>query len=349
MTGKNASLNYFAKLVRDNRFAILLLCLLSAIIAGISSVNISTYNITSGQTGEFVQNASRLSLDVAAYIGLYAAMLSAIFSFVRFKQRRNLDMLLAMPISRKSVGRVHYLFGLLTALAPLLTAYVCNIAAVLIKTELETIHFGWYALHFGVAVLYSSLFYTMYVFVFNEANTVFDGCAFVFLWHNVFYWIMYARAKDSINARLLSPERFLERLTRAIEMPAGGRNEFYWLFRDPEVVAAIFGWAFLGILAGVLFWVRFGKRQYERAGEVSTSIFGYNLLIPVYTVSGALFGYSSTPADEFGYPMENFSLFIGAFVLYAIFRRGIRFKVTDYVTLGFLLLLTVTSILKRGF
>ena len=260
-------------------------------------------------------------------------------------------MLLAMPISRKSVGRVHYLFGLLTTLAPLLTAYVCNIAAVLIKTELETIHFDWYALSFGVAVLYSLLFYTMYVFVFNEANTVFDGCAFVFLWHNVFYWIMYARAKDSINARLLSPERFLERLTRAIEMPAGGRNddEFYWLFRDPEVVAAIFGWVFLGILAGVLFWVRFGKRQYERAGEVSTSIFGYNLLIPVYTVSGALFGYSSTPADEFGYPMENFFLFIGAFVLYAIFRRGIKFKVTDYVTLGFLLLLTVTSILKRGF
>ncbi len=351
MTGKNAFLSYFAKLSRDNRFAVLLLCLLSAIIAGISSVNISTYEMTLGQTGEFVQNASRLCLDVPAYIGLYAAMLSAIFSFARFKQRRNLDMLLAMPISRKSVGLAHYLFGLLTTLAPLITAYVCNLAAVLIKTELETIHFGWYALHFGVAVLYSSLFYTMYVFVFNEANTVFDGCAFVFLWHNVFYWVMYARAKDSTNARLLSPERFLERITRAIEMPAGGRNDdvFRWLFKDPEVVAVIFGWLFLGISAAVLFGVRFGKRQYERAGEVSTSIFGYNLLIPLYAVSGALFGYSSTPADELGYPMENLFFFIGAFALYAIFRRGIRFKVTDYVTLGFLLLLTVTSILQRGF
>ncbi len=349
MAGKNASLSYFAKLIRDNRFAILLLCLLAAIIAGISSVNISTYEMTLGQTGEFVQNASRLSLDVPAYIGLYAAMLSAIFSFVRFKQRRNLDMLLAMPISRKSVGRVHYLFGLLTTLAPLLTAYACNIAAVLIKTDIETVDFGWYALHFGVTVLYSLLFYTMYVFVFNEANTVFDGCAFVLLWHNAFYWVMYARAKDSTNARLLSPERFLERITRAIEMPAGGRNddEFYWLFRDPEVVAAIFGWVFLGILAGVLFAARFGKRQYERAGEVSNSIFGYNILIPIYTVLGSLFGYSSTPADELGYPLEILSLFVGAFALYALFRRGIKFKITDYVTLGVLALLAVTSMLIR--
>ena len=349
MADKSAFSSYFAGLIRENRFAILLLCLLSAIISGISSVNISTYEMTLGQTGEFVQNASRLCLDVPAYIGLYAAMLSAIFSFARFKQRRNLDMLLAMPISRKSVGRAHYLFGLLTTLAPLITAYVCNLAAVLIKTELETIHFGWYALHFGVAVLYSSLFYTMYVFVFNEANTVFDGCAFVFLWHNVFYWVMYARAKDSTNARLLSLERFLERITRAIEMPAGGRNDdvFRWLFKDPEVVAAMLGWLFLGISAAVLFAVRFGKRQYERAGEVSTSIFGYNLLIPVYTVSGALFGYSSTPADEFGYPMENLFLFIGAFALYAIFRRGIRFKITDYTVLGALVVLLITSVLMR--
>lgn len=347
MADKNAFSSYFAKLIRDNRFVILLLCLLAAIITGISSVNVSTYNITSGQTGEFVQKASRLSLDVPAYIGLYAAMLSAIFSFVRFKQRRNLDMLLALPISRKAVGTAHYLFGLLTTLAPLLTAYACNIAAIALKADIQTIHFGWYALHFIGTVVYSVLFYTMYVFVFNEANTVFDGCAFVFLWHNAFYWVMYARAKDSINARLLSPERFLERLTRAIEMPAGGRNDdvFYWLFRDPEVVAATLGWLFLGILAGVLFAVRFGKRQYERAGEPSESIFGYNLLIPVYTVSGALFGYSGTPYDSLGYPLEILFFFVGAFALYWIFRRGIKFKITDYVTLGFLALLHVTSML----
>ena len=349
MADKSAFSSYFAGLYRENRFAILLLCLLSAIISGISSVNIGTYEIISGETGKFVQNASNLSLSVPAYIGLYAAMLSAIFSFARFKQRRNLDMLLAMPISRKSVGRAHYLFGLLNALAPLITAYACNLAAVLIKTELETIHFGWYALSFGFAVLYSSLLYTAYVFVFNEANTVFDGCAFVFLWHNVFYWVMYARAKDSINARLLSPERFLERIIKAIEMPAGNRNDyvFRWLFKDPEVVAAMLGWLFLGIFAAVLFEIRFGKGQYERASEVSDSIFGYNLLIPLYTVSGALFGYSSTPADELGYPMEILFLVVAAFALYSIFRRGIRFKITDYTVMTALVVLLITSVLMR--
>ncbi len=343
MADKSRFFGYLKKLFKDNFAFYLILCVISATVAVLMAASTVTEISESG-----IVHASFPAPRFIGYIGLYCGGASAIYSFARFKRRRNLDMLLSMPIGHKAVGAAHYIFGASSTALPIITAYSCNITAIVLNYGIEKIAVGWYILHFGVVLCYSILLYTLYVFVFNEANTLFDGCAFVFLWHNVFYFIMHARAKDSLNAHLLSPEKYLERVLFATERQICGSDGDFAaeLFGRTRVVLATVGWIGLGILAGVLFAVRFGKRQHERAGEISTSIFGYNILIPLYAISGSLFGIYSY-YDTLGDPMDITACLIFAFAAYWIFRRSVKFKIIDYCVLGFIVLLLITSCIKE--
>ena len=342
MASKNGFYPYFKGLLNGGFRVPLALSLVAMLVTWITSSGIGVMTTATSQS------VIKTGFGYICYIGLHSAMIAAVLAFARFKRRINLDMLLSLPVSKGALRTAHYLYGLINTLLPVTVGYICNMAVLAVRVELTGEQIGLLLLYYAFVAVYSTIFYTVFVFVFNEANTVFDGCAFILLWYNVFYFVGYSRAKDSINAHLLSPEYYAERITRYFENAINGVwkpfAEFFGRWR-PIAVTSL--WVAIGVLAAVLLVIRFGKRQYERAGEVSNSIFGYNTLIPIYALAGSVYGYSTSPYNSMGTPLEILQWFLTASLLYVIFRRGIKLKVTDYTVLGVLAVLFLTRILME--
>ena len=92
------------------------------------------------------------------------------------------------------------------------------------------------------------------------------------------------------------------------------------------------------LLSVVLFFIRCGKQKPESVGGVSDSFFGYKLFIPLYVAPVVLFSHIGHGTRSIGDVAVFFSL---AFVGYIIFRRGFKFKLSDYCTFGALVLFAI--------
>jgi hypothetical protein len=80
----------------------------------------------------------------------------------------------------------------------------------------------------------------------------------------------------------------------------------------------------IGIASGVGFFLSFGKRRMEKTEEISDSFFGYRVLIPYFAVTGII-------------GLGTFPMWVAFEVLaligYTIYRRGLRYKLSDIITL----------------
>lgn len=85
------------------------------------------------------------------------------------------------------------------------------------------------------------------------------------------------------------------------------------------------------------FDLTFGKRRTEKAEDISDSPFGYVSMIPLYAILTVIY-------DIYVYLL--IILTIATIVGYTIFRRGIKYKVVDYIVMGIMLALCVLAIIQ---
>jgi hypothetical protein len=87
-----------------------------------------------------------------------------------------------------------------------------------------------------------------------------------------------------------------------------------------------FVWGAIGIASAVGYVVAFVKKGAEKAGEISSSIFGYKLLIPLY-------GYSLlTMFDSLDF--MTVMIFVAMVIGYIVYRRSFKLKVSDIICTG---------------
>ncbi|MBR5273332.1 MAG: hypothetical protein IKU25_08100 [Clostridia bacterium] len=280
-------------------------------------------------------------LAISCYIAPY-------MEFAFFKKRRNLDCAYALPISRKEMGRAHYFSGLLTIFLPYTLSYITN--TLLMLRYQQEYFFTPLIPHYFLCLLFGICTYSIFVFVFNEANSPGDGIWFIILWSAVFYLVLSAVRNDlfleflnkttwrkitsnSDLAFVFSPLVFIsEAFTDRVERP-----EWYTytrLFKDDEVIFCLIFWLVVGIAATIAFFKTFGKRRMEKTEEISDSWFGYRILVPVYAVAGMLtFGSSGN-----GTIILEVIIVILALLGYAIYRRGFHYKKSEIIILSLLLI-----------
>ena len=88
-------------------------------------------------------------------------------------------------------------------------------------------------------------------------------------------------------------------------------------------------WGVIGIAAAVGYVVSFAKKKAEKAGEISDSLFGYRILIPIYGL-GLIFEMRSLS----GLNILSLLSWILMIVGYIICRRGFKFKTSDIVIMA---------------
>ncbi|MBQ1206682.1 MAG: hypothetical protein IIX67_05680 [Clostridia bacterium] len=273
---------------------------------------------------------------VAALICLCFVM--PVLSFYTFKSRRNLDTFNSLPLSRRKIAIAHYLSGLITVLIPTAIAFIAEVFIIIGYGAFSLIDLGWLCVYFAVLMVMGWLFYSMNAFVFNEANHIFDGVAFMIGWNFVFFFAYYFENLPELFEDLTMPWVYimdiLARIEGAIETTTYPLDV---MFQFETTVAITLFWLVLGLLAVALFLWRCDKKKSENAGSVSDSLFGYRSLIPLFIVPQIL-------NSNVGHSFANFAViavwFALAFAGFAVCRRSLKFKESDYWTIGCMAFLT---------
>ena len=185
------------------------------------------------------------------------------FSF--FKKRTNLDCAYSLPISRRAMGIVHYLTGMISLFTVYTASYLVNFIMALSRGP-GHFNFAAMAVHYLFSLIFGIAVYTLMAFVFNEGNTKGDGIWFMVLYTFVFLLI------DSVLKFLnvlgdfgavpwISISFITEYFTKLVEGKIIAQYEaasielcFKW---------AIF-WIALGIASAVGLFLTFGKRRMEK-------------------------------------------------------------------------------------
>lgn len=235
------------------------------------------------------------------------------------KNRRNMDTILSLPVSRTKTALAHLLNGYIQIAIPLT---VCTVIYLVLLNSPEAENYPWQVLlNYVVLLPMSALIYGLYSFIFMQANSVVDGVITqtmsVFAISTLLEGVMMACINvvgtgdyDGINSFLLfSPVDIVGEMLFSPDAK----------IEKIEIVATVI----LAVMGMAAIWgcfKSFNKIKTEKIGGISDSIIGYKTLIPLYAFS--------LSAANWGW-----FILLAAFIGYAIFRRGVKFTKGDIVCL----------------
>jgi hypothetical protein len=272
------------------------------------------------------------TLYIPVTILCFLAYILPVTEFSFFKKRINLDCAYSLPISRRAMGTVHYLTGLMTLLGAFTSSYLLNYVLLLSRGP------GWFYFtpmiaHYFLCLILGFAMYSVMAFVFNEANTRGDGIWFMVLYSFVFVLIYFAIAEITELYRIHDgygaiPWGVIDTMTvyyqSLVEIDLYSTILFW---EKSEFVFWFFFWVIMGIAAATGFFLTFGKRRMEKTEEISDSYFGFRTLIPICAITGMIL-FQSFDTIIFPVIIELFAI-LG----YTIYRRGFHYKKSDIAML----------------
>ena len=320
----------------------------------LAAVLVMTFLISAGSQEVSYLDYATQKWETEYYATLYVpvlflcilAYILPVMEFSFFKKRINLDCAYSLPISRRAMGTVHYLTGLMILFGVFTLSYLLNFGLLLTK-EPGVYDFVPMIAHYFLCLPLGFSLYAVMVFVFNQANTRGDGIWFMVLYTFVFTLILVAGIMIIENLGLW-PEDYwyimegayvamswgtIDTMTTAyqsvVQLSAGSIAE---LWGEPAFIAGFVFWIAAGIGAAVGFFRTFGKRRMEKTEEISDSFFGFRTLIPIYAVTGMI-------AFEVGDSIILWVIIeLFALLGYTIYRRGFHYKKSDIAILCALLI-----------
>lgn len=312
---------------------ILIATLVLTFLIGINNQPCTDYDHEIGKIIYYYESTLYVPVDFLSILVFVFPVME--FSF--FKKRINLDCAYSLPISRRAMGTVHYLTGLIMLFSTFTASYLLNFVLLLSRGP------GWFNFepmiaHYLFCLLLGFATYSVMVFVFNEANTKGDG-----IWFMILYTFVFALAITAFgeiignfhieqNAYGLQPWAIIGTLTTCYQDLVENTSTEPVFWQTSHCVVWFIFWMTVGIASAVGFFLTFGKRRMEKTEEISDSYFGFRVLIPVYAIAGMI---------VFGAYMDIIVWVIIALLAllgYTIYRRGFHYKKSDILILCLLLI-----------
>jgi hypothetical protein len=186
------------------------------------------------------------------------------------------------------------------------------------KTELK---FAF--IYLGLTTLVGISLFSLYCFVFSEANTIFDGAVFIFCYSYIFALIGVALwsvtyidvfAFPTLNSPFIIGE-FADLVIFA------GKPVI--LEEQKLITLACIFWVIVGAISANLYLYRAPRTRTEKVGDISNSPFGYSALIP-------LTAYSILILVK-GIWLLTIPVAVAMFIGYVIYRRSISLGLLDII------------------
>ncbi len=301
------------------------------------SINRSNYyyGIEGTETGIYM---------LAIILGIFCTLIPML-ELSGFKNRRNLDTLYFFPIKREKMALAHYLSGAVQIFTVYTVSFLTVWIYLLVKTDWFRLEYM--PLYYLFSLLLGAVVYSVFMFIFGEANTVADGVLFCGLWSVVMYLVIYAVRRNIVRPFIIGTKLWetssdmslwgfiyapINNLTVIFQdlIEVNRQNMLYDYTSNSAAkymseMYMFFVWGAVGIAAAVGYFITFKRKGAQTAGEISESYFGYKLLIPLYGYI-LLLDYSE---------IDIMTIIIFALMLigYFIYRRGIKLKKSDYICL----------------
>ncbi len=289
------------------------------------------------------QPSTRYDSDIRKYITYYSptlhipviflcvlAYVLPVMEFSFFKKRINLDCAYALPISRKAMGTVHYLTGLIILFGAFTSSYLLNFV-ILLGRGPGLFHLTPMLAHYFLCLLLGFALYALMTFIFNEANTKGDGIWFMVLY--TFALILFCGALALVaKLDLVLPECAIPWITITTvtsyyqDVVANLPSSAFVYVSSTEFIPWIVFWTAVGIASAIDFFRTFGKRRTEKTEEISDSPFGFRTLIPIFAICGMIVFQGISIVL-----LVIIELF--AILGYTIYRRGFQYKKSDIIWL----------------
>lgn len=310
----------------------------------------------------------QVSLGAFAFFSIVAPFAVAGLEFAQFMNRRNLDTWYSLPISRIDLFVTHFLNGAIQMTATILAGAIVALIRIIQHPELHVEKLGTF-----VAIIWAltMFLYMVVTFFFVSANNVFDGCVFMagsFFLPLSLYTIfrnfyIVAKLGKNIYSRGITSQFVVNgyglysiiftAAERYSTLISGKSSSSMLYFSDdiPEFsIPQVLVWIMLsvGALAGAIYV--FSSKKTEKVSGVSESWFGYRSLIPACTASTMSTTAMATAMldGQFAGLLSMVGLIptlIAVFVSYVIFRRGVKFKLTDIISAGALLVFYIICVI----
>jgi hypothetical protein len=309
------------------------LCILAVILVQSSvSIYIGTYYEwdEGTQTSIEYEAVNIANFGIIAFILGAACTVMPILELSGLKNKRNLDTLYALPVSRSKMALTHYLSGFVQAAVIYTVAYITLVLKIIASPFFDCIHSPILLLPCYFVVLLAGLtVYSIFIAIFNSANTIADGCFFMAVWSLLpMFFVMAMEEFESKTSGMISiqvidsnsgfvmyphaamaiTENFFRILTGRRDYSRSYTKEFIF-------------WAGIGvILAGVYFYSFVHKRA-EKINDSSDTFFGYRTIIPIIVFCLSL----STDSD----PLSLIFAVLASVVGYMLYRRSFKIKIRD--------------------
>ena len=333
------------------------------IIAVLSALLVLTFISTEYYSDSTHSYKFSANLDVLRFIVLTISIVIAILEFLPFKNRRNLDTTLFLPVDRYKMATIHFINGFLHIFFTIIVCFA--ITFFLLIGNHHPLNIWNFILLFAFAAFGSLAAYSVTAFVFERANTTADGIIWL-IFYSVVWIFVYGVGENlyiglsgitrrefnstphAISAgifspyfliysvwptvqRILIPNYIITTTDQAVVKKAVYNTSISLQSSD---IAGMIVWSVLIPLFILgLIWM-FAKKRPENTGSISDSAFGYKILLPVSAISISA-GLGATIENVGFYVIMLIALIIG----YLIYRRDIRFKPLDYVSIAISLIL----------
>ncbi len=296
------------------------------------------------------------NLSILQTIAIIISTIIPILEFLPFKNKRNMDTVLFLPLERRKMAAIHFANGFLHTV---LVNLVCFIVAFFVLSSHSYPFYTWNLfLLFAFTIFGCLIIYAATAFIFERANTTADGIIWLIFYAFIGISILYAaeslygnmideffyfESTDLIVGECLSPYFILSSLWYTVKtrlMPGFTfvtKGNSVTLTRDMESatiyksdITGIVLWSVITpLLVFGLIWL-FKNKRAENIGSISSSPFGYKVLLPLLAVS-----YLCSYTDIETYVIMLIVMVTG----YIIYRRGLRFKPIDYISIALGLIL----------
>lgn len=293
-----------------------------------------------------------LTLNYPVIVLIIMCYIVPVWLFSSTKKRRNLDCYYSLPISKRFLGLTNYLVGLVLIFVPFLLTCITNLiiyASYSYATFIK-LNFGVLATHFLISVLMGLVVYTLFVFVFNEANSVLDGCIFMAAYTLEGMFIVLILDNISYDGILFLSEKaipfvpFTELLSEyETALERGITSHIVDAWTERGMTFCFIFWTIASILAFFGFVYGLERKKAEKTEDISTSVFGYKTLIPLIAIPAVINYCEFTSIRQSGDPISCMFVTLGAVVAYTVYRRGVKYKKSDYAVIGILLFFTVVA------
>jgi hypothetical protein len=284
--------------------------------------------------------AGYLDLSAVSTILVIAALIIAVLETSGFKNKRNLDTLYSLSLSRFQLALAHYLSGALQVLAVYTSSALCALVTALPYAG----HLKLWLLpaYYVLALLFGLGFYSFVLFFFGEANTVADGfifvCAGLYAGNIIIHLVDIAITpftpymSQIVWRNFIFLERYwgtalepISNISKLFTDMIGCTKFFeYTVIEIRATFAMFFVWGTVFAACAYGYFHAFIRKGAEKAGEISESPFGYRFLIPFYGFCLILSGIS------YLYTVFIFALM---FIGYVIYRRTAKIKKCDIAIL----------------